>query len=285
MCSAERGVYRVGMYHADVAITYNDQEAYDLLDFLFRDMKSAGSPVAIRRFDVVMAGKPTKMSLWEQDKQIYFGECKHTLAHLLINEVIYEGIVGNHHHLALHAGAVAAGDKGILLPGKSGSGKSSLTAWLVGQGLAYLTDELVLLAGEGTIHPFTRPLAVKSPVGDMLIDMFDLNREHLLTGPKGTMIPHLLLNDSGIKKKPRLDLIIFPTFVMGMASSLEKISHAQCCLKLLDTFVNARNLANHGVSELAALTRSADAYQLRYGGFDDLPRLLSPLLPSGVRLG
>jgi hypothetical protein len=127
MNSAKSGVYRVGVYETDVEITHNNQEAYDLLNFLFGDMRSSGAPAAARAFDVVMAGRPTRMSLWEQEKQIYFGQCKQTLAHLLINEVIYEGIVGNHRHLALHGGAVARAGTGILLPGKSGSGKSSLT--------------------------------------------------------------------------------------------------------------------------------------------------------------
>ncbi len=279
MNNDKRGVYRVGIYQTDVEVTYNNQEALDLLYFLFGDMKSAGAPISARAFDVVMAGRPTRMSLWEQEKQIYFGQCKQTLAHLLVNEVIYEGIIGNHHHLALHAGAVAVGKKGILLPGKSGSGKSSLTAWLVGEGFSYLTDELVLLAADGPILPFTRPLSLKSPAGGLLADLFDLEREKLLTGPQGTMIPHRELNNISIKTFPVLHTIIFPEFVADGEGALTKISHARCCLKLLETYVNARNLADHGFSSLAKLIRGVDAYELRYGSFNDLPRLLDPLLP------
>jgi hypothetical protein len=278
MNSAKSGVYRVGVYETDVEITYNNQEAYALLNFLFGDMSSSGAPAAARAFDVVMAGKPTRMSLWEQEKQIYFGQCKQTLAHLLVNEVIYEGIIGNHHHLALHAGAVAAGKKGILLPGKSGSGKSSLTAWLVGEGFGYLTDELVLLATDGPILPFTRPLSLKAPASDLLAYLFKVEREKLLTGPQGTMIPYRELNATSIKAFPTLHTIIFPEFVADRDGALTKISHARCCLKLLETYVNARNLAGHGFSEMAALTRGTEAYELRYGSFDDLHRLLDPLL-------
>jgi hypothetical protein len=276
---AKGGVYRVGVYETDVEITYNNQEARELIHFLFRDMKSSGAPVSSRSFDVVMAGKPTRMSLWEGEKQIYFGQCQQTLAHLLVNEVIFEGIVGNHHYLALHAGAVAVGAEGILLPGKSGSGKSTLTAWLVGRGLTYLTDELLLLAADGRILPFTRPLSLKSPASALIVELFDLEREKLLSGPQGTMIPYRLLNNAGIETLPRLDTIIFPEFVAESGSALTKISHARCCLKLLETYVNARNLADHGFAEMAALTRGAKAYELHYGSFDDLPRLLAPLLP------
>lgn len=278
MNSAKHGVYRVGVYQTDVEVTYNTQEAHDLLNFLFGDMKSSGGTVSARSFDVVMAGRPTRMSLWEQEKQIYFGQCKQTLAHLLINEVIYEGIVGNHQHLALHGGAVVKAGQGILLPGKSGSGKSSLTAWLVGKGFTYLTDELVLLAGDGTILPFTRPLSLKFPASNLLVDIFRLERNELLTGPQGTMIPYRLLNDADRETLPTLHTIIFPTFVADGDGELTKISHARCCLRLLETYVNARDHADHGFSRLAGLIRGVDAYELRYSSFDDLPRLLDSLL-------
>lgn len=281
MNNDKRGVYRVGVYETDVELTYNTQEALELLDFLFEDMKSSGGTVSARTFDVVTAGRPTRMSLWEQEKQIYFGQCKQTLAHLLVNEVIYEGIVGNHHHLALHGGAVAKAGKGILLPGKSGSGKSSLTAWLVGKGFSYLTDELVLLAEDRSILPFARPLSLKPPASDLIVDLFDLNKEKLLTGPRGTMIPYRQLNGTNIKTFPTLHTIIFPMFVAGEDAELTKISHARCCLRLLETYVNARNLTDHGFGSLAELIRGVDAYELRYGSFSDLPLLLAPLMLPG----
>lgn len=45
--------------------------------------------------------------------------------------------------VVLHAGAVARGDRVVVLPGASGSGKSTLVAGLVAAGWGYLGDELV----------------------------------------------------------------------------------------------------------------------------------------------
>jgi hypothetical protein len=47
--------------------------------------------------------------------------------------------------VALHAGAVSHNGKAMLIAGPTGAGKSSLVAWLIGNGFAYLSDEIGLL--------------------------------------------------------------------------------------------------------------------------------------------
>ena len=61
--------------------------------------------------------------------------------------------------VALHAGAVSRQGLGIVIPGASGSGKSSLTAWFIDNGFDYLTDEIVVF-GSDVPHftAFGRPL-------------------------------------------------------------------------------------------------------------------------------
>jgi len=64
--------------------------------------------------------------------------------------------------VAVHAAAVGAGERGVLLPGATGSGKSTLTAALIGAGFTYLTDELTLLMPEpGRIRPAPVSLGLK----------------------------------------------------------------------------------------------------------------------------
>ena len=45
----------------------------------------------------------------------------------------------------IHAAAVAHGDGVLVVPARSGAGKSTFTAWLVHMGFDYLTDELILI--------------------------------------------------------------------------------------------------------------------------------------------
>jgi hypothetical protein len=55
-----------------------------------------------------------------------------------------------HGRLLIHAGAVGSRDKGVLLVGKAGSGKSTSALVSMLKGWSYLSDDYCLLATEGT---------------------------------------------------------------------------------------------------------------------------------------
>lgn len=65
----------------------------------------------------------------------------------------------------IHAGAVAWEDVVILLPGRQGSGKTTLTAALVRAGATYLSDDYAPIDDRGHVHPFPRPLSVRRANG------------------------------------------------------------------------------------------------------------------------
>jgi hypothetical protein len=75
-----------------------------------------------------------------------------------IRMVIAEFAVG---YVFIHSGAVSIGDNAILLPGNSFDGKSTLTAELVRQGSAYLSDEYGILDETGCVHPVTSHLTLR----------------------------------------------------------------------------------------------------------------------------
>jgi hypothetical protein len=58
----------------------------------------------------------------------------------------------------VHAGVVAHGDRGLILPGTTGAGKTELVAALVNAGAAYYSDEFAVLDDHGLVHPYARSL-------------------------------------------------------------------------------------------------------------------------------
>lgn len=64
----------------------------------------------------------------------------------------------------VHAGVVGWQGKAIVIPGRSFSGKSTLTAALVRAGATYYSDEFAVFDARGRVHPFPRPLAIRHPV-------------------------------------------------------------------------------------------------------------------------
>lgn len=68
-------------------------------------------------------------------------------------------------HAVIHAGAVACDGVAILLPGASGSGKTSLVRAFLAAGAHYLSDEYAILDGQGLVHPYPRPLMLRDSDG------------------------------------------------------------------------------------------------------------------------
>ncbi len=63
----------------------------------------------------------------------------------------------------VHAGVVAWKGRAIVLPGRSFSGKSTLTATLLKAGAAYYSDEYAVLDRHGRVHPYPRRLCLRQP--------------------------------------------------------------------------------------------------------------------------
>lgn len=64
--------------------------------------------------------------------------------------------------LFVHAGAVAWRDRGIVIPGCSRSGKSTLVRALVEAGATYYSDEFAVLDPDGWVHPYALPLSIRA---------------------------------------------------------------------------------------------------------------------------
>ena len=181
-------------------IDCNNSDAYDLAAFLFSDFPGSSSQIPSLKYDILSVGKHPTLSLWLGERRLYFGESAYQLAYILMNEVIFHCINYNSQQHALHAGAVHKGDKCFILPGKSGKGKSSVTAWLISNGFYYLTDELIFLSSDGKVIPLTRPINIKVSVSLFPWLNIKNNADQIIEDKKGSMIPHRLLNPNFSKR-------------------------------------------------------------------------------------
>lgn len=99
--------------------------------------------------------------LRDQDAPIQ-GLNKHTTFELFVRMIRLMVSEGAKEHVFLHAGVVALGNKTLILPGHSGSGKTSLVIELLKLGAVYYSDEYAVLDKDGEVHPFARDLSVRS---------------------------------------------------------------------------------------------------------------------------
>lgn len=263
-----------------VSIEYSEGEGEGeikpLIEFLFGDLPV--EQIATNEATFVIE-RPTGQDNWQlhrNQSKLFSGKDLNGLGNTLGGEVLFTLIENNQSGMAIHAGLVSTKDSSILLPADSGSGKSSVTTWLLTQGWYYHTDELVIInLQNGALKAFTRPLNIKShglaPIGEI----FDLNSHHgeLRASNMVTMIPHRLVNPSYREEIPPLSAIVFPHYSKDSEPGIQKISGAEAGLELMRSNVIARNLPGHGFSDVTRLVRRLPAYRLHYQHFDDLPSL------------
>lgn len=91
---------------------------------------------------------------------------------LLVGQIVAAATILLRRHLFVHAGVVSIEERGWVLIGGSGAGKTSTVGVLVREGALYLSDEIALLDPEwATAAPFTLPMALKpwtvNAIGDL----------------------------------------------------------------------------------------------------------------------
>lgn len=248
-------------------------------EFLFSRLPG-GDPSPHVRFHIVPGVLDGELTLYREGALLYDGPSRGQLALRLVGDVIYHLADRSTGGLVLHAGAVSIGGRSVLLPGKTGAGKTSLCAWLTHRGFHYQTDELVFIAqGNTEITGFARPFNIKTGARDALEQHIKALRNHpeALTTAHGVLVPAESAGEIDPRPVRPLGLILFPRYQAGATMALRPLSRARTALGLMECLINARNLDGHGFPQAAALARGVDGYELVYGDFNQLGEQLHDL--------
>jgi len=126
------------------------------------------------------------------------------------------GLVARSHNLTIifHASAVAAGDTGILIPALGGSGKTTLAAYLMHRGYAFLNDDAVpMLAKSAELLPVPVSLSIKSGSWEVLGKHYPEMTRLTTFGEADRQIKYLPPSDHQIQQKPvACKLVIIPEY-------------------------------------------------------------------------
>jgi len=263
-----------------VDVSFEEEELIELLDFLFLDLVDDDTIESFQSLKISRDEEKDQWTLLNGEKSLYSGASLPGLGTILMGEVLFHLIRENDHALAIHAGLVSRGERTILLPGSSGSGKSSVTTWLVSHGWRYHTDELVAIdLVTRAVKAFTRPLNIKTRGVPAVREIFDLDsvEDQCQISAGVTMIPHRLVNSDFSANVPHITHVIFPKYIAESEPELIELSGAEAGLEMMRSNVIARNLPNHGFSQITALVRDIPAYRLHYQHFDNLPDLIKKI--------
>jgi hypothetical protein len=138
----------------------------------------------------------------------------------------------------VHAGCVVIDGRAILIPGRSMSGKTSLTAALIRAGASYWSDEYAVLDSRGSVRPYPRRLAIRP---------YDGGRPHRVTAAD-------IGSRTGHGPRP-VGLVVVLRYDAAAGWDVHPVSRGQAVLQLLDNTIPARSRPR---AVLAALDRATE---------------------------
>jgi hypothetical protein len=266
-----------------LSIEYQGNRPARVVNFLYRHFSTGNSDAAQVNYRLLPQSGSDQLRLYDDKKLLCQSDDEADIADLLLGNSCYKLAYHSRGGLLSHAGGLAWQGQGLLLPGTMGAGKTTLTAWLLNRGFDYLTDEMVYIPHQtNTMQGLTRPLNLKHPSRSVVQAWFnyETQAEQFYRATITDLIPPTLFRPNTQLSQPRLSLIIFPRYQADREFKLEALSKAQAGLALMQCLVNARNLADHGFSEITRLTRSVPAYKMSYASFEQIGDRIETILSS-----
>ncbi len=154
----------------------------------------------------------------------------------------------------VHAGVVGWQGCAILVPGRSGSGKTRLVEAFVRAGATYYSDEYAILDARGRVHPFARPLNRRKG---------DDGMERIAAAELGGRVGTAPL-EAG--------MILATRYEPGARWRPRRLSPGRAMIELLAHTLPARLRPAQSLAALSRVTRSALAFKGVRGEAEDLAR-------------
>ena len=180
-------------------------------------------------------------------------------------------------HTVIHSAVVERGGQALVLPGRPGSGKSTLCAALALGGWRLLSDELTIVSqSDGMVQAVPRPISLKGKSIDLIGDRFPSTG---MTVPvqnthKGAIAyaraPGMAVASS--QQSAPIGYIVFPRFKAGSDLAFEPLSRASALAELMQNTFNVGMLGASGFAALARAIAGAPCYAVEYG---DLASILN----------
>jgi hypothetical protein len=174
-----------------------------------------------------------------------------------------------------HAAAVSQSGRAILLPGISGTGKSTLVGYLASRGFAYLGDDLIAMAAsDWSLRPLPTCLSVKSGSWPILEAFYPQLSHCQIVQYHGRVVRYVEPTKTAhLAGAP--SLILFPNYAKDQVAKLRPLTRLQTMTRLLETATDFDKPATTAkVTEFLRFVETTPAYEFTYS---DLPSALNAI--------
>jgi hypothetical protein len=175
----------------------------------------------------------------------------------IVDDVLDEFMEARPDLLWLHAGVAQRDGMAVLIPARSGGGKSTITTAFVEHGWQFMSDDIApIMIGELRVLSYPqRPTRRKFP-GNHVADgrIGGLERESVSLAPDDVHLGHA-----------DLKTIIFPEFGARATPRLTRLTPGEGAMKLIGSVRNFLDHREAAIEAIADVARAAELYQFDYG--------------------
>ena len=168
------------------------------------------------------------------------------------------------HFLQLHAAGLVINDRGLLLVGASGSGKSTQALSLLLAGWRCLSDEIILLEpGCGKAWPFPRSFHAKAATLRLFPELScaDAGKGFADSSGKSRLNPAKIRRD-WVAQPVRPAWLVFPRYSPAVDDALTPLGETEALSMLIEQTINLTSFGEGGIEVLVRLVRSCWCYRL-----------------------
>jgi HprK-related kinase A len=182
--------------------------------------------------------------------------------------------------LSIHSGVVATQDKAFIFPAPPGSGKSTLTTYLMGQpGWRILSDEMSLvIPGTCDIKPLIKPVCLKNNSIELAKSWFP--NERFSTIASGTIkgdVAHLSPPENSWAqrhKKAKATAIIFPRYTPSKSLEIYQLDKNQGFMMLAENVINLSLQGQVGFNTLVDLIENTQQFEIVYSDVEEVKEFI-----------
>lgn len=223
-------------------------------------------------------------ALTEQGRLIDRCERTDEVAPMLKLRLVYAALEASRDACALHAAALGAGGRCLLLPGRSGAGKSTIAAGLMSAGFTVLGDDTAVIAeGAAGIRPLPLPIALKAGswmlLKDRVAGLFDLPIHWRPDGKAVRyVVPPVVACPAPETRVLPVGWIVFPVFAPDCRPALEPVGAGAVLKRLMAGLAPlGAGLTPATLDCLIDWIGTVPCYELRYSALDDAVGTLGEL--------
>lgn len=183
-----------------------------------------------------------------------------------------------------HAAAVSRRGRSLLLPGSSGVGKSTLTAFLAANGFVYVGDDTIAIGEEDfSLLPLPTCLSLKSGSWRVLEPLYPALANLPTMNRFGRTIRYVdpYQNYQAVASTMAPAAIVFPAYATGEPTRLSSLSPTETMIRLVGAHARLATPATEArLAQLIRFVEQTPAYELTYCELPGALQAIEDLLAS-----